>query len=175
MFIYPCCHNKRGIAMSEITETELPGIGKRFKMDLKKGGTLTVVVRLDGERDVYFREEEFSEPEVFSLTELEAREVSSILVGTYYRLRPLEMLEEALEHKAGLHSVQVPRSTTVAGKPIGELDIRKRTESSIVAIVRDDGTSIPNPDPGTTIERDDMLVVIGTVESIDRLKALLAE
>jgi TrkA domain protein len=161
--------------MSEITETELPGIGKRFKMDLKKGGTLTVVVRLDGERDVYFREEEEAEPEVFSLTELEAREVSSILVGTYYRLRPLEMLEEALEHKAGLHSVQVPRSTTVAGKPIGELDIRKRTEASIVAIVRDDGTSIPNPDPGTTIEKDDMLVVIGTVESIDRLKVLLAE
>ncbi len=161
--------------MSEITETELPGIGKRFKMDLKKGGTLTVVVRLDGERDVYFREAEDSEPEVFSLTELEAREVSSILVGTYYRLRPLEMLEEALEHKAGLHSVHVPRSTSVAGKPIGELDVRKRTESSIVAIVREDGTSIPNPDPGTSIEKEDVLVVIGTMESVERLKALLTE
>jgi len=136
---------------------------------------MTVVVRLDGERDVYYREKEDDEPSVFSLTELEAREVSSILVGTYYRLRPLEMLEEALEHKAGLHSVPVPRSTTVAGKPIGELDIRKRTESSIVAIVRDDGTSIPNPDPSTNIEPEDVLVVIGTAESIERLKALLVE
>jgi TrkA domain protein len=161
--------------MSEITETELPGIGTRFKMDLKKGGTLTVVARLDGERDVYYRETEDAEPEVFSLSELEAREVSTILVGTYYRLRPLEMLEEALEHKAGLHSVDVPRSTTAAGKPIGELDIRKRTESSIVAIVRDDGTSIPNPDPSTALEKDDVLVVIGTMEAIDRLKALLVE
>jgi len=161
--------------MSEINETELPGIGKRFKLDLKKGGTLTVVVRLDGERDVYYRETEDDEPDVFSLTELEAREVSSILVGTYYRLRPLEMLEEALEHKAGLQSVPVPRSTTVAGKPIGELDIRKRTESSIVAVIRDDGTSIPNPDPGTTIEKDDVLVVIGTSESVERLKALLVD
>jgi TrkA domain protein len=159
--------------MSEITETELPGIGKRFKMNLKKGGALTVVVRMDGERDVYFRETEDEEPTVVSLTELEAREISSILVGTYYKLRPLEMLEEAMEHKAGLHSVNVPRSTAVAGKPIGELDIRKRTDASIVAIVRDDGTSLPNPDPTTTIEREDVLVVIGTVEAVERLKALL--
>ncbi|MCJ2540212.1 MAG: potassium transporter TrkA, partial [Candidatus Thermoplasmatota archaeon] len=115
------------------------------------------------------------EPSVFSLTELEAREVSSILVGTYYKLRPLEMLEEAMESKAGLHSVTVPRSTTAAGRPIGELDIRKRTESSIVALVRDDGTSLPNPDPSTTIERDDVLVVIGTVEAVERLKVLLVE
>jgi TrkA domain protein len=161
--------------MTEITETELPGIGKRFKLNLRKGGTMTVVVRLDGERDVYYREREDDEPSVFSLTELEAREVSSILVGTYYKLRPLEMLEEAMESKAGLHSVTVPRSTTVAGTPIGELDVRKRTESSIVAIVREDGTSLPNPDPSTTIERDDVLVVIGNVEAIERLKALLVE
>jgi len=161
--------------MSEIVETELPGIGKRFKLRLKKGGALTVIVRLDGERDVYFRENEDDEPSVFSLTELEAREVSSILVGTYYKLRPLEMLEEAMESKAGLHSVNVPRSTSVAGSPIGELDIRKRTDASIVAIVRDDGTSIPNPDPSTAIEREDVLVVIGTVEAVERLKALLAE
>ena len=164
-----------GCTMSEITETELPGIGKRFKLNLRKGGTLTVVVRLDGERDVYYREKEDDEPSVFSLTELEAREVSSILVGTYYKLRPLEMLEEAMESKAGLHSVTVPRSTTAAGRPIGELDIRKRTESTIVAIVRDDGTSLPNPDPSTTIEQDDVLVVIGTVEAVERLKALLVE
>ena len=80
-----------------------------------------------------------------------------------------------MEHKAGLHSVTVPRSTTVDGVAISELDIRKRTEASIVAIVRDDGTSIPNPDPGTPIERDDVLVVIGTVEAVDRLKAMLVE
>ena len=67
------------------------------------------------------------------------------------------------------------RSTTAAGRPIGELDIRKRTESSIVALVRDDGTSLPNPDPSTTIEKDDVLVVIGTVEAVERLKALLVE
>jgi TrkA domain protein len=161
--------------MSEITETELPGIGKRFKLNLRKGGALTVVVRLDGERDVYFREVEEAEPSVFSMTELEAREVSSILVGTYYKLSPLEMFEEAMEHKAGLHSVNVPRSASVAGATIGDLDIRKRTEASIVAIVRDDGTSIPNPDPSTTIEKDDVLVVIGTVGAADRLKALLVE
>jgi TrkA domain protein len=159
--------------MSEIIETELPGIGKRFKMDLKKGGTLSVVVRLDGDRDVYYRQSGDEEPNVFSLGELEARQVSSILVGTYYRLHPLEMLEKTLESKAGLHSVQVPRSTPVAGKRIGDLDIRKRTETSIVAIIRDDGTSIPNPDPSTAIERDDMLVVIGTAEGIDRLKAMI--
>ncbi len=161
--------------MSEITETELPGIGKRFKLNLRKGGTLTVVVRLDGERDIYYREVVEDEPTVVSLTELEAREVSSILVGTYYKLSPLEMFEEAMEHKAGLHSVTVPRSTTVDGVAISELDIRKRTEASIVAIVKDDGTSIPNPDPGTHIEHDDVLVVIGTVEAVDRLKALLVE
>ncbi len=173
MFIRAFGHNIPGIAMSEITETELPGIGKRFKMDLKKGGTLSVVVRLDGERDVYYRETEDAEPDVFSLSELEAREVSSILVGTYYRLRPLEMLEEALESKAGLHSVNVPRTTPVAGKRIGDLDIRKHTGSSIVAIVRGDNTSIPNPDPSTTIEKDDVLVVIGTAEGVEALKGLL--
>ncbi len=159
--------------MSEIIETELPGIGKRFKMDLKKGGTLSVVVRLDGMRDVYYRQELEEEPSVFSLSELESRQVSQILVGTYYRMHPLEMLEEALESKAGLHSVHVPRSTKVAGKRIGDLDIRKKTETSIVAVIRDDGTSIPNPDPSTAIERDDMLVVIGTAEGVDRLKAML--
>jgi TrkA domain protein len=173
VFITAPAHHRVGIAMSEIIETELPGIGKRFKMDLKKGGTLSVVVRLDGMRDVYFRQQLEEEPSVFSMSELESKQVSQILVGTYYRMQPLEMLEEALEFKAGLHSVHVPRSTVVAGKRIGDLDVRKRTETSIVAVIRDDGTSIPNPDPSTAIERDDMLIVIGTAEGVDRLKAML--
>ncbi len=159
--------------MSEIVETELPGIGKRFKMELKKGGSLSVVVHLNGERDVYYRRPGEEEPTVLTMSELEARQVSSILVGTYYRLHPLEMLEESLGTKAGLHSVPVPRATPVAGKRIGDLDIRKRTETSIVAIVRDDGASLPNPDPSTTIERGDVLVVIGTAEGVERLRAML--
>jgi TrkA domain protein len=65
---------------------ELPGIGKRYDIDLGRGGPrVSVVVRRDGTRDLYVFDSDSAEPAaVLELTEEHARKVGAVLSGTYF-------------------------------------------------------------------------------------------
>ena len=58
------------------------------------------------------------------------------------------------------------------GTSIVEQTVHTRTGAYIVAIVRDD-SAIPAPDPTIRLHAGDVLVVVGTVESIDALGSLV--
>ena len=66
---------------------ELPGIGKRFDIDLGRGGgpRVSVVVRRSGTRDLYVFDSHGDEPAaVIELTEEQARKVAAVLTGTFF-------------------------------------------------------------------------------------------
>ncbi|AVT33195.1 potassium transporter TrkA [Plantactinospora sp. BC1] len=65
---------------------ELPGIGKRYDIDLGHGGTrVSVVVRRDGTRDLYVFTSRSDEPTaVVELTEEQSRKVGAVLGGTFF-------------------------------------------------------------------------------------------
>ena len=158
--------------MPEILETELPGIGRRFTLPLETGGELAVVVHKSGDKDLYFREPGAEETAAASLDDAEARRLAAILTGAFWQPSPLDMFRAALAKKAGLETVTVVAGSPFIARRIADLDIRRRTGCSIVAILREDGSSVPNPTPDTTIEANDILVVIADAEGVAKLEDL---
>jgi K+/H+ antiporter YhaU regulatory subunit KhtT len=64
---------------------ELPGIGKRFDIDLgRRDNRISVIVRRDGTRDVYVFTNKSEDPAVIELNEEQARKVSAVLSGTFF-------------------------------------------------------------------------------------------
>jgi CPA2 family monovalent cation:H+ antiporter-2 len=68
---------------------------------------------------------------------------------------------------AATDTLIIEHDTAAAGRTIGELQLRRRTGVTVIAAVRDGGTEI-NPGPQFRIEPDDVLVLLGLPEQIDR-------
>ena len=64
---------------------DLPGIGKRYDIDLGYSEhKVSVVVRNDGMRDLYVFDSPKSEPTVIELSEEQARKVAAVLSATFF-------------------------------------------------------------------------------------------
>ncbi|NPB08454.1 MAG: cation:proton antiporter regulatory subunit [Aquificae bacterium] len=158
-----------------IKETELPGVGKKYTIELEEGGELTVIIHNTGRREIYLMEEEDDEPVCsFSLTEEEARELGFLLAGTHYQTVGTEKMQ-LLMKEIVMEWVKVGENSNFVGKTIAELEIRKKTGVSIIAIIRD-GTMIPSPDPQKErIKAGDTLIVVGTREQLIKFLELCGD
>jgi CPA2 family monovalent cation:H+ antiporter-2 len=82
-----------------------------------------------------------------------------------------EAVLDALE--AGTTDIfRLPRGSPVAGRSLRDLDLRRRTGATVLAIVREDETG-PNPTADTVLEAGDDLVLVGSHAEIDRAFDLL--
>lgn len=151
--------------MSEIKESELPGIGKKFTLGLDSGDKLVVVIHSSGEREVFKFIHDNDEPiSVTTLADEEARQLGAILSGTYFQ--PVVEEEQKLAMKnATMEWIKIPPDSILANKKIEELDIRKKTGVSITTIIRGE-VVIPNPPPGEIIKPQDTLIIIGNNEQV---------
>jgi CPA2 family monovalent cation:H+ antiporter-2 len=101
------------------------------------------------------------------------RQVTAIRAEGYEMLRepslPMVDLAEIAEAlgSAATETFIVPPDSRAAGKTIGGLKLRTNTGVSVIAIIHDGNTEI-NPGPETKIELDDVLVLLGTPENIER-------
>jgi TrkA domain protein len=159
--------------MPGILEAELPGIGRRFTLPLESGGELAVVVHKSGDKDLYFREPGGDDPIAVELGDGEAKRLAAVLTGGFWQPSPIDMFRAALAKKAGLETVTVLGASPIVGRKITDLEIRRRTGCSIVAILREDGSSLPNPAPETAVEANDILVVIADAEGVAKLEDLV--
>ncbi len=158
--------------MADITENELPGIGKKFTLETVEGGTVTVIVHLSGRRDVYYTMDDDAKPTFFGLTDEEARRLSAVLGDTFYKPTPMDMLRSALPAGGGIDLVQITEGSAAAGRTLGELDVRRRTGVTVLGIRRGEET-IPNPPASATILKDDYLIVMGGGEELQKLERLI--
>ena len=158
--------------MAEITENELPGIGKKFTLETAEGGTVTVIVHLTGGRDVYYSEGEDARPTVFALTDVEARRLSAVLGDTFYKPAPMEVLRQALPAGGGIDMVQIKEGSAAVGRSLGELDVRRQTGVTVLSIQRGE-EKISNPPASTRLMKDDFLIVMGDAGELRKLDRLI--
>ncbi|MBU6391533.1 MAG: cation:proton antiporter regulatory subunit [Planctomycetota bacterium] len=151
--------------MSEIKECDLPGIGKKFTLQLDSGDKLVIVIHSSGEREVFKFIKDKDEPSsVTALNDEEARQIGAILSGTYFQ--PILEEEQKLTMKnVTMEWIKVVTDSTLANKKIKELNIRKTTGVSITTIIRGE-TVIPNPSPSEVIKPLDTLIIVGNNEQI---------
>jgi TrkA domain protein len=107
---------------------------------------------------------------LFELEEEEAITMAEILGAPRIAVKLADLSREI----PGLASEQVEISagSRFDGKSLGDTQLRTRTGSSVVALVRDDRV-LASPEPSQDLVGGDVLVVIGTSEGIAKARAIL--
>lgn len=154
--------------MSFFSESDLLGIGKKINCTTYSNEKLTLIIHHDGKREIYVMDKEGEPKAGVTLLDEEARRLGGFLSGVMYKPKSLESLELALEGiKVDWYKLE--KNSPVIGKAIGGLGIRKKTQVSIIAILRED-TFIPSPSSDYVFQEGDTCVIIGKP---DRFKDFL--
>ena len=151
-----------------VYETSIPGVGRKYELDC---GTdhLVVLLRHDGERELYRRDGDESE-KLLDLPGTDARTLSAILAGGYFQ--PVE--PESIELPLGdaiIEWVDVAADSPLAGSPLGDADLRTATGATVIAIQRGEATHA-SPDSDFEIRSDDTLVAVGARDELAALSDL---
>lgn len=77
-------------------------------------------------------------------------------------------------HAATTETVVVKQPSPVIGRDLGELDLRGRTEVTIIAVIRD-GETFVNPGADYVLAENDTLVLLGESEKIKNALKILTE
>ena len=155
-----------------VYETDVPGVGKKFEVEIDGDERLVVLLHHDGKREVFYKPDADSDAErLFTLRGRLAREVGAILQGAYFQPVETEDVEVPLG-EAIIEWLDVSEGSPLADRTLAEAHIRRETGASIIAIQRDAET-IANPDPTETIAAGDILVTLGTREEQTAVEALV--
>ncbi|MBC7106754.1 MAG: cation:proton antiporter regulatory subunit [Firmicutes bacterium] len=160
--------------MTTYREVELPGIGRKFQIETRAGDRLVIVVHDDGRREIYYVNCENPEEcgPVVTLDDAEARQVAAILGGMAYTPKALESVEMAFDEMV-FEWFRVEPEAEAAGKTIGQLQVRKRTGATIIAVVGRDRRKIVNPGPDQVIQEGATLVVMGERRQVRAFRELI--
>ena len=147
------------------SEADLPGFGKKFSIKLKSGQELILIIHSTGKRELYLMQGEEASC-VIQLTQDEAKELGFLMAGAKYEAVSTGRMEAILRELV-IEWVKVEEGSKFIDKTIAELEIRRKTGVSVVAIDRQ-GKLIPTPDPfKEKILPGDILVVIGTRQQLN--------
>ncbi|WP_246999425.1 cation:proton antiporter regulatory subunit [Halosolutus gelatinilyticus] len=157
-----------------VYETDLPGVGKKFEIDLDGEAQLVIVIHNTGKRELFLRQTPEADSEkVFELSDKLARQVGTIMEGAYFQPIRDDQISTVLDDETIIEWAKVTAESSLIGKTLTESGIRQRTGVSIIAIQRG-GETIQNPPPDVTIEEGDTLVSIGDRESHQEFERLAA-
>lgn len=155
-----------------IYEADVPGVGKRYEVEVGGGERVVVIVHHDGKRELFRREGPDADADkLFEFTAEQARQVATTLEGTDFQPLDLEDIDVPLGG-AVIEWVEVPANSPVAGETFGDANLGQRTGVTVAAIQRGDET-FGNPGAETTLESGDILVVIGSRAEQNALESLL--
>ncbi len=150
--------------MTDVSEQNLPGIGRSYQVPGIDGTRVVVVVHNTGRRDLYAYSDPEAEPVVVSFNDDQARRLGAVLGGAYFKPTIVSEIEAAIGSLL-IDWVTLRDDSPGAGRSIAELEIRRRTRMTVVAIMRDDDTLLA-PEPGTVLQPGDRLVVVGRQEDL---------
>jgi TrkA domain protein len=159
--------------MTEVTETQLPGVGVRHEFTTSRGERLAVLVHRTGRREIAI----FNQPDpdacstVLHLSPEDTRTLAEVLGGS-----PVSEAVTAVQQLEGVAFdwITIRAGSEQAGTTIGAGQLRTRTGASVVALVRGDET-LPAPGPEVVLEAGDVVVAVGTSQGLRQLRRVLEE
>lgn len=157
-----------------IFESDLPGVGKKFEVELTGGERVVIVIHNTGKRELFLKADADADAEkLFEMTDRLARTVGTILEGSYFQPIQSDRVETMLAEGSLLEWYTVADDAELAGQTLADARVRERVGASVVAIQRGD-TVLSSPDPDTVIEAGDTLVVIGSQENLHSFESLVS-
>jgi TrkA domain protein len=144
----------------------LPGVGERLDVHDDSGRPVQVVRRRSGHVELH-------QADCVVVLGPEVAPVVGAFVAGRYTLAP-ELAERISDVVGGLvfDWVRVPRGSAAAGRSIEQLQVRRRTGVSIIAVLRGH-LPVVDPDPSTVLQVGDDLVVACRSEQRESLEHLL--
>src|SRR4029453_17618742 len=138
--------------MSTISESNLPGVGRKFQIEAASGDRMTIVIHDDGTRELYHfaRKAPDKVASVVTLSDSEARQVAGIIGGLTYVPKALPSAEIVLEDLL-LQWYTLEEGAAGVGLTIGARDGRRVTGASIISIIEPDRSKQLNPGPDTVL------------------------
>lgn len=160
--------------MSTISESNLPGVGRKFQVETISGDRLIIVIHDDGRRELYHYNRKNLEraDSVLTLTDGESRQIAGIVGGLFYVPKALAPTELVLDDLV-LEWFEIEPAAASIGKTIRELQARTVTGASIVSIIDKNNVKHINPEADTMIREGATLIIAGDRKSIGTLKDLL--
>lgn len=159
--------------MTEVTETQLPGVGVRHEFTTGAGERVAVLSHRTGRREiaVYDRADPDACSTVLHLTADDTHTLADLLGGN-----PVSEAVSAVQQLEGvaIDWIRLPAEASTAAFTIGEGRLRTRTGTSVVAVVRGD-TTVPAPGPDEELHPGDVVVAVGTPEGLRALRDVLGE
>lgn len=155
-----------------VYETDLPGVGGKFDLELADDSLASVVVHHDGRCELYRRPDRDANGEkLLDLTGEEANKLGSILEGAYFESVNIDELTVPLGDVI-IEWTEIPGDSPIAGQTLQESEIKRRTGTTVIAVQRGTETT-PNPAADFELTTGDVLVAIGTREEHSALNALV--
>lgn len=152
--------------------TPLPGIGVQHGLITQVGQQLSVIAHRDGSRslNVYRRDD----PDACAVSLHFTDEEAAVLADALTPGQRDSGLVDGTD--LGLVAERIPLAATSRwnGRLLGETQMRTRTGSSIVAVLRG-ANAIPSPGPDFRLAGGDTLIVIGTREGADSARVILVQ
>ena len=137
-----------------IREQELPGIGRRFDLDVGDGLTLIVVARHDGSRDVAVSEKGADQPRrSVHLGREQAVAVGSLLLGARFSHSGGD------SGALGVGTVVLGAGSPAIGRIPSEIPLPGGSEAAVVAVARDDTPQLLEDDRHRPCQPGDRLVI----------------
>ncbi len=158
--------------MAEVTETQLPGVGIRYEFSTDDGTSMGVICHHGGRREVFVYDTH--DPDVAqSVVRLSANDSRTLteLLGATRISEELGAMQQQIEGVT-LDWIEVSDGSVLAGRTIGDGELRTKTGCSLVAVLRD-GTTEPAPGPEFVLQGGDVAVAVGTPEGLDQLRKIL--
>lgn len=156
-----------------IRESDLPGVGKKFEIDLDDE-EMIVVIHNTGKREVFRRDDPDADSErVFAFDDDLARTVGSIIEGAYFQPVEPDSRETTLPGGILIEWYELPPGTPIVGETPTSAGVRTRTGFTVLAVQRD-GAVIDSPD-AETLREGDTVIGVGTRENCAAFEALLTE
>lgn len=154
-----------------VYETSIPGVGRKYELEISDGERLAVVVHHDGRRDVYRHPRDGVNEKLFGLSGEEGRRLGSVLEGAYFQPVELDSLEVPLGD-AIIEWYDLAEESPLVGASLGEADVWGETGATVIAVQRGSKTH-PSPDPEFDLLTGDVLVAVGSREEQTALAKLL--
>jgi TrkA domain protein len=157
-----------------IRESDLPGVGKKFEIELDDG-EMVVVIHNTGKRELFRRPDPDADSEkVFEFGDDIARTIGSIIEGAYFQPVEPDTQETTLPGGILLEWYELQPGSPLIGETLESADVGNSTGLAVVAIQRGDEV-IESPTADTTLREGDTVIGVGTPADCAAFEELLVE
>lgn len=143
-----------------IEGTPLPDIGVQGKLRLATGRRMGVVTQRDGHTELTLSR--VDDPDTCAVSIPLSAEQAAALGSVLGSAQFIAQLSAEQENVEGVttHQIMIRPGSRCAGRPLGETQMRTRTGTSIVALLRDNAV-IGSPCPDHLPQSGDLVVIVG--------------